>query len=78
METFVAIAMADVPMTENRGSRTNPASSVPATAPRVLNPYRKETCSPTSRNCSEANFVNTGRVPPISVVGTIIATTANR
>ncbi len=51
--------------------RTNPASAVPTTAPRVFSPYK----SPTARGSSPRSLamnarVRTGRVPPMSVVGT--------
>jgi hypothetical protein len=55
-----------------------PATQAPKTAPRVLNPYKKERCPPRFLGCSERNFDNTGRVPPIRVVEMIKATTEKR
>ena len=77
MVAFVAIAIAEVPITEYFGSRTKPVSQRADHGPQGIEPVKKETCSPMSPDRFDANFANTGNVPPISVVGTIIATTAN-
>ena len=61
--------------------RKKPASAVPATAPKVLMPYSQPSDGfKRSRSVPMNARVRTGRVPPISVVGTssTSAASANR
>ncbi len=72
-------APAAVRASPSRGIRTNPAASVPATAPRVLIAYRRATApaAATARR-RDASSTTIGSVAPMATVGTSSVANSSR
>src|SRR3989442_7703743 len=69
--TLTAAVAQRLARTPTYSMRKNPASAVPRTAPRVLRPYSRPSDAGNSPRSAPMNGrVRTGRVAPMSVVGT--------
>src|SRR5439155_20404909 len=76
--TLTAAVVQRLARTPTYSIRKKPASAVPSTAPKVFRPYSRPSDAGNSPRSAPMNArVRTGRVPPISVVGTSNTSAAN-
>ena len=68
--TFAAAAIQSVVRFPTAGSNPYPATSTPRTAPNVFSEYSAPTVRLVSSSRLTSAWLSTGKVPPISVVGT--------